>query len=162
MGRYPIVLVGDDQGQPVVYGCRNEFFRYRRLGDKLVWEVWVHRLQSVLNNQDQFGTSVALEGDLLAIGARRDDTGGVIDSGAVYLFKGASGEDFSGLTLSSKLASGQGAQKIWPISAAGSSFGTSVALNAGRLAVGAELESTGSREHGAVYLFSGAGSDFPV
>ena len=44
--------------------------------------------------------------------------------------------------------------------AAGSSFGTSVALNAGRLAVGAELESTGSREHGAVYLFSGAGSDF--
>ncbi len=111
-----------------------------------------------LQNADQFGTSVALEGDLLAIGARRDDTGGV-DSGAVYLFKGASGEDFSGLTLSSKLASGQGAQNMANL-AAGSSFGTSVALNAGRLAVGAELESTGSREHGAVYLFSGAGSDF--
>ena len=42
---------------------------------------------STVEAGDQFGISVSLSGNRLAIGAKGDDTTGLTDTGAVYIFK---------------------------------------------------------------------------
>jgi hypothetical protein len=110
-----------------------------------------------LADGDFFGWAVALDGDRLAVGAQGDDTGGT-DRGAVHLFTGV-GSDFAGLTYASELASGSGAAGM-PALADDDYFGTAVALDGGRLAVGAYLDDTGGLDRGAVHLFTGVGADF--
>ena len=56
-----------------------------------------HDGQPKLANGDNFGASVAVEGNLLAVGAP-GDSGSGLNQGAVYLFAGIEG-DSSGLTL---------------------------------------------------------------
>ena len=110
-----------------------------------------------LTNGDAFGWSVALDGDLMAIGARQDSTGGV-SRGAVHLFTGV-GADFSGLTWQKKIASGTGTTAT-PVLSDSDSFGLSIALDGDRLAVGAVSDATGGTNRGAVHLFTGVGTDF--
>ena len=107
---------------------------------------------------DTFGSSVALDGDRLAIGAPGDDTGSQSSggNGAVHLFTGV-GVNFTGLTWQKKLASGIGAASM-PTLSDFDNFGAAVALNGDRLAVGAP--GTGSDNEGAVHLFTGVGLDF--
>ncbi len=96
------------------------------------------------------GRAVALEGDKLVVGARVDDTGGT-DRGAVFLFSGAE-SGFSGLRYQGKVASSQGAVGM-PALADQDHFGSAVALDQGRLIVGADGSVTTA---GAVYFFNGA------
>ena len=96
-----------------------------------------------------FGTALALDGDLLVVGANRH----ALFTGAVYLFTGVS-DNFSGLTYSKSITSGSGAIKMPSFFA--ESFGKSVALDSGRLAVGA----SNHEDTGGVYLFTGASGDF--
>ena len=114
-----------------------------------------------LTADDYFGTSIALRGDFLAVGAPFDDTGGT-DRGAVHLFTGV-GADFSGLTWNKKLASGIGAVNM-PALVNADDFGRAVALdidaNGYRLAVGASVDDSGGAGRGAVHLFTGSGTDF--
>ena len=110
-----------------------------------------------LSGNDFFGTSISLKGDLLAVGAPFDDTGGT-DRGAVHLFNGVGG-DFAGLTWQRKLASGIGAS-VMPALANSDDFGRAVALDGDRLAVGASVDDTGGPGRGAVHLFTGVGADF--
>ena len=111
----------------------------------------------ILEDDNRFGRAIAFEDNLLVVGARRDDTGG-IDRGAVYLFTGV-GIDFSGLTWQKKLATNAGASGM-PTLADGDRFGAAVALDGDRLVVGADTDKTGGDRRGAVHLFTGVGSDF--
>ncbi len=116
-----------------------------------------HDGQPKLANGDNFGASVAVEGNLLAVGAP-GDSGSGLNQGAVYLFAGIEG-DSSGLTLQKKVSSDTGETGM-PVLADSDSFGTAVALDGGRLAVGARGSILSDGNHGAVYLFSSAGTNF--
>lgn len=91
---------------------------------------------------DQFGHSIAIDNGIVAVGAWGDDDNGS-DSGSVYLFDVATGEQLA------KLLPSDGA--------AFDNFGDSVAINDGVVAVGARLaaDSNGNRT-GSAYLFDAA------
>lgn len=105
-----------------------------------------------LADNDNFGESVALSGDFLAVGA----TGTSSSQGAVHLFHGV-GTDFSSLTFDVKLRSGAGATSM-PTLSNFDNFGSDIVLQGDLLAVSAPT--TGSTDKGVVYLFTGVGSDF--
>ena len=127
-----------------------------------------------LEDVDGFGSSVALNGNRLAVGATQDDGPGnaTIDSGAVYLFSFADNV-FTTPTLEATIGKGYNPfgpsnLKDFNLNAleAGDTFGTSVSLDGNRLAVGAKQDDgignafSGTGNTGAVYLFSFADSLF--
>ncbi len=96
-----------------------------------------------LDASDNFGYSVSLSGNSLAIGSHQDDGNGnsVVNSGAVYLYT-FSDSLFSGATLQGIIGNNYGALGGKNLSrtneAAGSDqFGAAVALDGNRLVVGA-------------------------
>lgn len=89
---------------------------------------------------DEFGSSVAVSGDTIAVGAPFEDDNGQ-EAGAVYLFE----KDSSSWLQTAKLGGGE--------IAAGDFFGTSVALDAGRLVIGARGDDNGANGSGAAYVF---------
>jgi len=99
-----------------------------------------------------FGWSVAVDGNWMAVGAPYEDSGGLRDSGAVYLFRrsGLSWSLFTRKTADSLEASAL--------------FGMAVALSGNTLAVGAEYKDKGAlTDAGAVYVFDyGRYCGFPV
>jgi hypothetical protein len=100
-------------------------------------------LRSILNpnpnSNDLFGESVALSGNLLAVGATQDDLNGA-DSGTAYLFDASTG----GLlfTLNN------------PTPATFEFFGCSVAIAGNIVFVGAYLDNTDAGNGGSVYRFN--------
>lgn len=84
---------------------------------------------------DEFGTSVSISGNRMAIGASNDDSG----QGSVYIY------DFDGTNWV------QTVKLIASDAAADSFFGWSVALDGSRLLVGAVIEDSSRR--GAAYVF---------
>ena len=103
---------------------------------------------AALVSGDEFGTSVALDGSRLVVGAPLDNGRSGTDTGAVYIFKRTgttwalvqeitdNNTDFSHLSSSDE-------------------FGTSVALDGSRLVVGAPFDDGQSgTDTGAVYVFS--------
>jgi hypothetical protein len=93
---------------------------------------------------DQFGFSVALDGDTVVIGAFRDDDKGS-DSGSAYVFTRAG----SGWTQQAKLVASDGA--------AGDQFGWSVALDGDTAVIGARLDDDKGIDSGSAYVFTRAG-----
>ena len=100
---------------------------------------------------DQFGTAVAISGDIAVIGAPRADLEGEDedkskDCGAVYVFR------YNGLnwTEESKLTAGDGKKDDL--------FGTSVSISGDYVAVGAR----GADGSGAMYVFKFDGSDWTL
>ena len=87
---------------------------------------------------DQFGNSVAISGDTIAVGSQLDncevdnDPNGIVDSGAVYVF------ERSGTTWSQQAFLKASNPKP------SDRFGTSLALSGNRLVIGAERESSSS------------------
>lgn len=91
---------------------------------------------------DQFAYNLAMEGNLIAVGARRADLPGARDAGALYLFKLRRGEIFQVGKLSA------------PDAAQGDELGHSVAMSGNLVAAGARrADVDGRRDQGAVYLF---------
>lgn len=87
---------------------------------------------------DGFGFSVAMDGDLVAVGAPFAAAGGV-NAGAAYLFDAA-----TGVQLATYL----------PVDgAAGDEFGYAVALENGIVIVGAKRDDDQGQDSGSVYLF---------
>jgi hypothetical protein len=89
--------------------------------------------------EDQFGTSVALDGNYVLVGARGDDTNGS-NIGQAHLFDAITGSllwTFNDPTITST-----------------DEFGYSVALNGGRVLVGAYRDDTQGFEVGQAYLYS--------
>jgi hypothetical protein len=83
-----------------------------------------------------FGYSVAIDGDRIAVGARNDRGGG-----AVYVFERTAGS----WQQSARLGIDNAADDL--------AFGAYVALQGERLAIGAVGEDTGATDSGAVFLF---------
>jgi len=100
---------------------------------------------------DQFGSAVALEGNRLLVGARRDDlSAALVDAGSAYVFERSGGAWLQ----SSKLTSFDGL--------AGDELGgLDVALSGGRALVGAWKAASGAAtDAGAAVLFEGSGASW--
>ena len=128
--------------------------------------IWTQQAYIKPNNpdsSDRFGEELALSGDTLAVGVRRESSNGSSEtdnsagsSGAVFIFTRSN-------TSWTQQAFIKGSN-----TEAGDEFGSSVALEAGTLVVGAPGEdSDGSSETdnswsgtGAVYVFTGSGSSW--
>ena len=117
---------------------------------------------------DEFGNAVAIQGDVIAVGAHFADLPSNAASGAVYLFQR------SGTAWSST-------QKLIPIPGPfpvpagfvqkpfvnyspilGDHFGESIAMNGGRMAVGASTSDLPATSAGAVYVFAEAGGGYAL
>jgi len=121
-----------------------------------------------LGGSDNFGASVSLDGNQLAIGADFDDgvSNSVAASGAVYLLSFADAA-FNGAGLDATIGHGYAGGSDINLSQldANDRFGVSVSLDSGRLAAGA-LTDDGSGNSlsasGVVYLFSLAGGSVGI
>lgn len=93
---------------------------------------------------DQFGNSIAVSGDLVAVGAFRDDTdSGIVNTGSVYLFEKGT---FGGWTMVDRIDAGSGMMAY-------DAFGSSVALNGSAVIVGAPTEASPLVSPGKAYRF---------
>ncbi len=112
--------------------------------------VWTERQKLIAGDGaagDNFGTSVALSGDTLAVGARFDDINGNWGQGSAYIFTRI-GEVWS---QQQKLTAGDGA--------GGDEFGSSVALSGDTLVVGAPHDHIESFDNvGSAYIFTRIGA----
>jgi len=94
---------------------------------------------------DQFGTSAAIDGDTVIVGASGEDTGGS-SAGAAYIF-----------TRSGSTWTQQAKIQASDIQA-GDQFGKSVAIDGDTIVVSAPNEDTGASNAGSLYVFTGSGS----
>jgi hypothetical protein len=98
---------------------------------------------------DNFAFTVAIHGNLIAVGARRADLIGAKDAGAVYLFAISR----NGVHLVTKLTASD--------AQAGDQFGQSLALAGNFIAVGANrADIDPNADQGAVYLFRRMGNEW--
>jgi hypothetical protein len=107
---------------------------------------WVQQVKLLAfdgTQNDEFGGSVSLSGDLCLIGAAGDDNG----SGSAYVFR-FNGSDWD---YENKLVASDGQ--------AGDLFGTSVSLSGQTCAVGAEFDADNGDGSGSVYIFQLADSN---
>jgi VCBS repeat-containing protein len=95
------------------------------------------------NGNERFGTSVAVAGNLVVVGAPLDDAGAV-DSGSAYVFNATTG---------ARLATLQN-----PSPGVGDNFGISVAISGNLIVVGAYLDDTGVPDSGRAYVFTTSGA----
>ncbi|MDJ0760551.1 MAG: FG-GAP repeat protein [Woeseiaceae bacterium] len=93
---------------------------------------------------DQFGGSIALDGDTLLAGARRNDDSGN-DSGAAYLFERSGSEWIQ----TAKLEAWDGDE--------GDEFGRSVALSGDTAILAAPMDDDNGEDSGSVYVFTRSG-----
>ena len=118
-----------------------------------------YNLSGILGSSDNFGRSVSLDGDRLAVGASAGDgvTNGVNGAGEVYLFSFASNL-FATPTLEARIGAGYtGGKNINQALGASDSFGVGVSLSGNRLAVGAsggDGATNSVSASGEVYLYS--------
>ncbi|MFQ5424381.1 MAG: thrombospondin type 3 repeat-containing protein [Phycisphaerae bacterium] len=90
---------------------------------------------------DEFGRSIAVEGDIAVVGARRDDDAAGADQGAAYIFT-RSGTVWS-----------QAAKLTAADAAAGDQFGESVAISGDTVVVGARFDGDAGAKSGSAYVF---------
>jgi len=96
---------------------------------------------------DQFGGSIALFGETILVGARRDDDNGD-ESGAAYLFTRYDSEWIQ----QAKLTAADGE--------AGAEFGRSVALSDDTVIIGAARDDEKGEDSGSVYVFTRSGTSW--
>jgi RHS repeat-associated protein len=94
---------------------------------------------------DQFGSSAAIWGDSLIVGARLDDDGAVADSGSAYVFtrSGTSWTQEAKLTASDAAAEDR--------------FGNAVGISQDSAIVGAYYNDDGGGQSGSAYVFKRSG-----
>ncbi|MEX1024525.1 MAG: FG-GAP repeat protein [Planctomycetota bacterium] len=97
---------------------------------------------------DRFGTSVAVHGSTVVVGAPLDDDGGM-SSGSAYVFTATGGA----WSFARKLTA--------PDAAAGAVFGTAVAIQSDTIIVGAPRAPL-NPGHGAAYVFVGSGANWSL
>ena len=91
--------------------------------------------------RDEFGRSVAMDGDTIVVGAYSDDDNG-LDSGSVYVFTNQDGE----WSQTAKLTASDGA--------AADRFGGSVGVDGDTIVVGAYSDDDNGADSGSAYVFT--------
>lgn len=114
-------------------------FLYIRVGQR--WDLQATLKRSVCNAADQFGAAIACDENTLVIGAPKADEG-VIDSGAVEVFE----RDQNGWRNVATLVSNP--------PRAGALFGLSVALDSGRIIVGAPGDKSDGNFSGRAFIYT--------
>jgi hypothetical protein len=104
------------------------------------WRATTKLVSHRVSESAEYGFALALDGDLLAVGAWGDDLHGS-DDGSVHLYRRLPG----GWTLEAVLLAADGAR--------GGCFGITLDLEAGRCVVGAPWESREAPRAGAAYVF---------
>lgn len=99
--------------------------------------------------RDQFGFSVAVEGDHLIVGVRMDDEGGKNSGSLEYFSRPDEGSDFAFVSRIQPDAVEKGDQ-----------FGSSLAIDGNRLFVGARKDNNAKTNAGAVYYFTRSGTNW--
>ena len=130
----------NDEGKPGEIQVTNTGSAYIFTKDSQgMWKQTAQLTASDAADGDQFGYSVAVDGDTIVVGAHLDDDGDGAESGSVYVFTKPSGDngwdDWNSLSadgkamLTTKLTA--------PGAAAGGYFGNSVAIDGNTIVVGA-------------------------
>ncbi|MBL8641495.1 MAG: filamentous hemagglutinin N-terminal domain-containing protein [Alphaproteobacteria bacterium] len=149
-----------DSGAVYLYSFTDSSYAGGTLRNIIGYNYSIHN--ALLDNSDQFGRSVSLDGSRLAIGALGDDGNGngLSASGAVYLYNFTNSAIFTGQTLEARIGHNYTGGKNLNIAAeldASDQFGTSVSLDGTRLAVGSLLgdgSNNKSADSGGAYLFT--------
>ena len=94
--------------------------------------------------QDRFGSTVAIDGNTVVIGAPSDDAGAT-NAGSVYLYDVSSGSATLTRTVNN------------PTPVSGDSFGNAIAVRGNRMVIGASSDDTGASNAGSAYLYTLAG-----
>ena len=96
---------------------------------------------------DLFGFDVAIDGNLIAVGANKDDTANGTDAGSVWIFEDAG----AGFAFKESIEAGDGATI--------DQFGVSVDLSGTTLLVGSRFDDDQGIQSGSAYIYSiGSGS----
>jgi hypothetical protein len=107
----------------------------------------VQLLQPAGAVNDQFGYSVAIDGDTMIVGAPSDDVGANADQGSAHIYRWTG----SGWAFEATLTASDGAANDW--------FGVSVALSGDTAVVGAYADDVGANaDQGSAYIFVRSGS----
>ncbi len=120
---------------------------YRRVGSAWVFQTTL--IPGDVTAQDQFGSSVAIEGDTIVVGADHQDSLGT-DTGAAYVFT------FDGDAWT------QQAKLLPTLLHDPSFFGGAVGIADGRILVGAPGDTANGMWAGAVYEFTNDGSGWTL
>lgn len=122
----------------------NSVYIFRRNGTDWTQEANFRGGDTVTGtNGDRFGVSVGIDGDLLVVGAERDDDGGLTSSGTVFFFTrtGGTWSELGKVNASDAVANDQ--------------LGGSVAVDGNYAISGARLNDDGGlTDRGSVYLFA--------
>jgi hypothetical protein len=133
----------DDNAGGVDAGAAYVFARDQ--GGANVWGEVVKLVAADAAAGDRFGIAVALSGDTIVVGARRDDNANGENAGAAYVFERDQGGANAWGEVA-KLTAGDGA--------AGDLFGRSAALSGDTAVIGARLDDNeGGQSAGAAYVF---------
>ena len=113
------------------------------------WTEQAHLTASDGAANDRFGTSVAISGTTVIVGAYRADIGANADQGAAYVFVKA--QTGSNWTQQAKLTASDGGDS--------DAFGYSVAISGSNVIVGAYLDNVGAnQDQGSAYVFVRGGT----
>ncbi|MCE9618289.1 MAG: FG-GAP repeat protein [Planctomycetes bacterium] len=137
-----MLLVGAPRDSEIAFE-QGAAFVYRQTGEQ--WDLDATLRRSVVGAGDQFGAAVACDEHTLVIGAPKADEG-AIDSGAVEVFErvGQSWRPVATLVSNPPVA--------------GALFGLSIAIDGGRIVVGAPGDRTDGAYSGRAFIFTrGAG-----
>ena len=144
--RGDVIVVGAYQTSPGgVFKAGAAYVFHRNAGGINAWGEVARLTASDAAAEDRFGYSVAVEGDVIAVGAHTADPNGVESLGATYLFQRNAG----GTNAWARVARLTAADR-----ADSDELGISVAVDGDLAAAGAHLADVdGEQNAGAVYLF---------
>ena len=168
---YSVAVSGDT----VVIGAYNDDGAFADTGSAYVFSrngtTWTQQQKLTAGDgtaSDEFGNAVAIQEDLIAVGAHFADLPSNAAAGSVYLFQ-RSGTAWA---LTQKLIPIPGP---FPLPAGfvqkpfvnyspilGDHFGESIAMNGGKMAVGASTSDLPATSAGAVYVFAGGGGTYAM
>lgn len=140
-------VIGASQDDVATLPDRGSAYVFTRSGT--TWTQQAKLVADMSSATGEFGASVAIDGDLVAIGAPNEDVGNNLDQGAAYAFA-RTGQVWV-----------QQARLLAPNGAALDRFGTSVQLIGSQLLAGAMFEDVGPFDDaGAAHLYSRIGTSW--
>jgi len=98
---------------------------------------------------DAFGCSVALDGDIGAVGSQADDFSGFTDAGSTWVISRENNKWLSGPTYAS-----------WPAAVAGDNFGFAAAIDGNYAVIGSYTDTVAAVGQGSAQIFTRGGTNW--